>query len=549
MPVSFNLTGDTIDSPCLDYIRMYQDWELYHDLLGGTRAMRAKGEQWLPKEPREKDQHYKVRLHRSVLFNAYKDTIKKLTSKPFGRPATVEELPPELESFETNMDLQGSHLTAFCRDIFKGLAVYGITHLFVDFPTVPQGLNRAQEEALGARPFFRHVRAPQLFYWDSTTLPNGKQHLTEIRFRDMTIERKGAYGSKRVHWIYVYRVNHLGVPDPEAAEPAPGVSFEIWRSDDGKKEEDIWTSSVDWWQTEDAVKSREYTKVAEGPVSFEIDGVPTIPLITVYGNRKGYMVAEGPLDDLAWMNLVHWQSMSDQRNILRFARLPQLFASGFTKDDLEEVESMSVQQIWRAKDPAAKLAYVEHSGKGVQAGQEDLNMLKDDMKALGMQPLMERTQDRTATGVAVNESRSSSDVLAWIEATEGGVFSAFEFAANWVDTELTDDFAVNIYSDFSVGISGADMEMVLKMREQGDLSRPTMLREAKRRGFLSDELDVDEEEERILEEAAAGLEAAMNAAIEQGQAQGDGEPNGDGSDPLSPTGDKPAPPKPPPFGE
>ena len=55
--------------------------ELPHALMGGTRAMRAKGPKYLPQETNEVDSTYEARVKRTVLLNAYQRTIQKLTGE------------------------------------------------------------------------------------------------------------------------------------------------------------------------------------------------------------------------------------------------------------------------------------------------------------------------------------------------------------------------------------------------------------------------------------------------------------------------------------
>jgi len=499
-----NVNLDAVDTPSIEWARMYDDWELIHDLLAGTRQMRHRAERWLPKEPKEKHQNYLTRLNRSILYNGLKDTVRQLTAKPFGRPVTIEGLSDQFEALSENMDLRGSGATAFTRDLFKSGVTYGLVHVFVDHPRMPEGASKAVDKKV--KPFFRMVTAPQLVNWTSETAETGEQRLTEVRFREVTVEPRGKYGSVRVHWMYVYTP----------------TEFEIWRSEE--PEATYRNIAVNYFQSPEIEKRREWRVVDSGTMAFkDAEGKPAIPMVTIYFNRSGYMTAEAPLMDLAWMNLAHWQSFSDQRNILRFSRLAQLFFRGFTKDDMKDMESMSVNQAWRAKDPQADVKYVEHTGAAIGAGEDDLKKLEERMEVLGMRPLIERTGDSTATGVVANEARSSSDVLAWIEATEDGMRKAFEFAHSWKGEELPEDFDFNVYSDFAVGIGrGEDFKQIQEMRANGDLSREPLHKEAKRRGILAETVDVDEEEERIATDGLKDMEDDDGGTLLDQSKEGEG---------------------------
>ena len=57
-------------------------------------------------------------------------------------------------------------------------------------------------------------------------------------------------------------------------------------------------------------------------------GIEHVPVVECAVDADYAMRARPPLLDLAWLNLAHWQSSSDQRHILHIARVPILFARG-----------------------------------------------------------------------------------------------------------------------------------------------------------------------------------------------------------------------------
>src|SRR6185295_4553940 len=99
-------------------------------------------------------------------------------------------------------------------------------------------------------------------------------------------------------------------------------------------------------------------------------------LAPVYLNRTGFMTGEPPLEELADLNVAHWQSSSDQRNILTVARVPILFGTGIEGNEKLEIGASS---MIRTSDPNAKLTYVEHTGAAIGAGERDLERLEFQM--------------------------------------------------------------------------------------------------------------------------------------------------------------------------
>ncbi len=452
-------TKDKVDTLSIEYERMTEKWDLLHALLGGTYSMRADKERWLPREPRESAESYRNRLGRSFLYNAYRDTVEKLVSKPFSRPVTVQGTMPErLETLTDDMDMNGRDLTQFARDVFTAGVTYGCTHILVDFPQFSPTATLADERSSGVRPLFIHVKPSQVIGWRSETAENGDQVLTQIRIHEVKTEPNGLYGDKEVDYIRVFTTDE----------------WQLWRRDRENDED-------------------EYKIIDEGTHSFG-----SIPLATYYISRTGVLTATPPLEDLAFLNLAHWQSMSDQRNILRFARVGLLFAAGFSDEEMEEGLTIGPNQLIRSTNSDAKVSYVEHNGNAIQSGQDDLDKLEERMKVLGLQPIMQRSGNQTATGRALDESRTHTAIQAWIRSLENTLRQAFEMAAQWVKLEVPEDFAFDINNDFGLSERAADdIKSLIEMRNTSQISAETFLREVKRRGLLSEGLDIESELEAV----------------------------------------------------
>jgi len=459
-------TKKTVATPIAAYDDMSDHWGLIEALLGGTLAMRDAGQTYLPKEPKEDTTLYNNRLNRSVLYGAYENTVEDLSDRPFAKPATIQgELPDPLAEIEENVDGQGTNLTQFARQLLYAGINSGVTHVLVDVPaTRNEGdppLTRAAEKDNGIRPIFIHIKAQDLIGWRYAIL-GGKPKLTQIRWRESRQEADGDYGTKTIDAIRVY-------------------------TDIG-------------WELHEKNGEEEYVKVAEGTHTY----TNGIPLATFYVQKTGFMTAEPPLEKLAWLNLAHWQSDSDQRNILRYARTALLFACGLTEEELDKDIVLGPNRAFRCTNPEARMEYVEHSGAAVGAGREDLNSLQDRMEVLGLQPLMRKSGTTTATGQSIDEARSQSSMQAWVRALEKTLGTCFEIAATWLKTKLPDDFKVNIFNEFALSLRASeDIKSLIQIRQAREISQRTFLQEIRRRAVVSDMLDIDEEIERIGAEGPA----------------------------------------------
>jgi len=458
---------DNVGRTSVRYDQMSVKWEMLHDLLGGTFAMRTAGTKWLPQEPKELDPVYNLRLERSFLYEAFANTVDRLVSKPFSRPVTWEGIPDSLENLTTDIDANGSTLTQFVKDLFEKGLIYGMTHVLVDFSKSIPDATIADEKSLGTRPVLVHVTPPNLLGWRTETDLSGQTVLTDVRIREIRTEPEGNFGDKEVEYI-----RHLTRTD-----------YTLYRKNE----------------------QGEYVIVEQGSHTFG-----RVPLLTYYVERTGFLQADPPLEALCHLNIAHWQSMSDQRNILRFARAGILFASGFQEDELDDIV-IGPNSFVETQASEANLRYVEHSGKAIGAGAADIASLEERMEVLGLQPLIERTAKSTATGKVLDEEKTMSSIQAWIRSLEDLIESAITLAAEYMKATLT-DLSIDIFNDFGVGSKGVDeIGQLTKMREltPPQISHETFLNEMRRRNVLLDTLDIEEEIQRVNEEDQQRLDALI----------------------------------------
>jgi len=132
-----------------------------------------------------------------------------------------------------------------------------------------------------------HIDPMQVLYWEAERI-DGVMTLTEVRIWELQEHQAGLFSSLPVLQVRVLKRDVFEVWQPVEVENA------------GKKE------SV--WQV----------------VETGVNTLGKIPLVPFYALRTGFMQSRPPLLDLAYMNVEHWQSSSDQRSILHTARVPLL---------------------------------------------------------------------------------------------------------------------------------------------------------------------------------------------------------------------------------
>ena len=449
-----------VATPTSAYQQMAAHWKLPATLMGGTLAMRATGTTYLPKMPKEDESVYRDRLNASTLFNGYGRTVRLLAGRPFSRPVVLGQTREELAQMARDVDLAGRDLTAFARDLLTDMVIYGKAHLLVDFPEQPnpeQPANLAQERDLRLRPYFVQLSPEALIGWKGRRF-GGVEQLEHLRIKETTVEVDQEWGEQRVERMRVIYPDH----------------FDLYRYD-GKG-----------W-----VPERQGVPITLG----------TVALVTIYGQRTGFLTCKPPLEDLAFLNLRHWQSQSDQDNILHVVRVPLLFFAGFSEKDLGMVAIGPNRAIYHQKTDA-QVSFVEHSGAGIAAGRQDTQDLEARMAVMGADLLVRRPGNETATAKAIDTAESISDLQAMVRNLEAGLEQAFGLAAQWL--KIGDpQVQVDINQDFGLSLREAgDLDHLLKARLSGQITQATYLAEAKRRGVLCDRVNIEAEMAAVQTEGA-----------------------------------------------
>lgn len=467
----------TVATPSAVYDNCKKKWLLPRTLMGGTPAMRAAKTTYLPQEPAESEAAYTNRLNRSTLFNGYRKTVRDMTGKVFAKPVQIgDDVPERLKGYAENVDLTGRHLSNFAYDVFHDGLQAGISYILVEMPPAQVNATRKDDIVTGRRPYLVHITAENLIGWKSANI-NGREVLTQVRIFEKTAEDdpKDEFAEVSVDRVRVFD-----------RMPAGGVLWRVYEYQPAHGEEGEWVL------------------VEEGTTSLK-----EITLVPFYANRTGFMIGEPPLEDLAYVNLAHWQSSSDQRNILHVARVPMLFASGFGEDDELVVGANS---FTRASDPNADMKYVEHEGKAINAGREDLKDLEFQMQTLGLELLIPRPGTRTATEDANDKAVMNSLLGMMADGLKDALERCFQFMAEYDGLGKDAGGSLEVNKDFGVSMrDAADLQTLLTAVNAGQISRETFWKELKRRGVLMDDFDPEEEAERIEAEAPA-LGMVGNAA-------------------------------------
>jgi len=451
MPIAVNEANAEI-------IELRKEWQVIEPLLGGTLAMRAAGTALLPKWPNEEAEAYKLRLATATLFPAYRRTVGVMAGKPFSKALTLNDAPQPIEEWSRDVDLQGVSLHTFAAEMFEETIGHGLAGIFIDHPPAKPdpARTKAQAQALGLRPYWVRVRHGQILGWRAQLGPNGMQ-LTQLRFMESVDEPDGPWGTTAVEQVRVLE---------------PGA-----------------------WATYRKNAKGEWQEHASGTTTLDV-----VPFVPLYGIRRAFMVGAPALADLAHLNVKHWQSQSDQDNILHVARVPILAVMGVE----DEKWQLTVGASTAVKLPqGGDMKFVEHTGAAIEAGAKSLDALEQQMIQTGAELLVKKPGQRTATESANDAEANKSDLQRIAENFADALDQALWLTGRYL--RVGDKAgSVRLFDDYGAAtLSDASAQLVADLNARGLLSKETTLRELQRRGVLAADIDVEDELDRAAADGPA----------------------------------------------
>ncbi len=445
---------------------MREDWAIVDPLMGGTRAMREAGEQLLPKWPKEEPEDYRKRLSLSTLFPAYRETVKNNTGRVFAEPIVLgEDVLPAIAELTQDFDRQGNNLQVWSKSFFTQALSHGLCHALADYPNIkPSGdteklVTLADAQAAKARPYAIMIRPQQVIGWRVSN--NGGEHvLTQFRYKESVEEEDGQFGIKCIEQIRVLI-------------PGAWMTFREKADDKGQKT---------WVLHEEGKTSLTH-----------------IPLTTLYTDRTGFMTAKPPLLELAYLNAKHWQSQSDQDNILHVARVPMLAVIG-----LSEGEKITVGVGSATNLPVnADMKFVEHTGKSIEAGRQSLTDLEDHMRVAGAKLLQ---KDKQAVKTATQAEEEAAQELSPLQTMASGLEDALDqILQHFAELSgLPEGGHVQVSGNFETDyIPEVSIPALIQLNLASKISDQTLFSELQRRSVVSQDLDWAEESAKIAEQGPA----------------------------------------------
>jgi hypothetical protein len=404
------------------------------------------GETYLPRMEAESEGAYEFRLQQSALFNAFARTVKACAGLVNQKdPQLGEDMPTRLVAMWENVDRSGTHGAVFTSQLTIAGLIDGFAGILTDYPRVanPAGVSQDDEVRGGFGPYFVRYRADDVIKAIYQVV-NGVKTLTLLVLRESSDQRVGSFGIETVFRYRVYR-NDKGA-----------VTYELWER-----------------------LARESTpRLVETPTAMRnVRMIPWSPFVA--GDVVDQNETRPPLNDLADLNIEHFQVKTNIRNLESLALVPTMVRVGASPNEggvyppivlgpRTAIEAPAVQGV------ATPIYWLSPSVTVLDPSNKSLENIEQQMGAAGLaflNPDLRRAE--TAEAKRIDASVQNASLVSLARALQDCLETAFMFAGQYINEPAG---SVSVNTDFEEVVMDPTMiGQLVAARQSGNLSIETFL--------------------------------------------------------------------------
>ena len=460
-----------VQDPDIAYKKQEPHWILPEMLAAGTLAMRAQGEMFLPKHPKEDADSYKIRLNSAVCPPYYlrieRMLVGMLTRKPVVLTTTNELV---LEHMQ-DVDMMGSNLDVFLRKVAEPTIRHGHVGVLVDMPRGDEGDDTPVTDFL--RPYWVPYTARQIL-GGRYDIVNGKKKLVLLRLLETPTIAHGDYGYEVVQQVRVLR---------------PG-SYQLFRK-----------------QTS---KATEWSEITNGETPTNLD---EIPFAVAYANQLGDLESRPPLEDAAHLNAQAYRCLSDQDTILHVAAVPRYNIFGAPAEVEEISAGPNSAQAWPSD---ARIEFTEPVGTSYQYRFEQIDRIEKQIAELGVAQVMgQNYTNASAEARHIDRSQGDSPLQAIAAGLQNMINECLRYHGMFMG--IQDYGSCTINKDFvAARLDPSIVAQLIQLQTNSNITQETLLKALQAGEWMPEGFDVQlemeataQEKARALAEQQAQLDASM----------------------------------------
>ena len=476
----------TNDAELVSYVRpelaaLAPELERVHDCYELMRTPGAQ-ERYLTQEPGEPFEAYEARLGRSTYAPTFREAIRAFAGL-LGN-YQENELPKTLDDNLENVDMMGSSLSKFLNEVDQMVLRDGGAGVLVEMP--PEGgdyQSSLEEIEANVRPYLMSVRRSDLINW-RTEMIGGREVVRQAVIRTvMEVEsEEGKFGTK-LEPIYCFFY--------------PGGYQKIRMERDNSSR----------WQM---------IVIAEGRTT-----LPVVPLVWYGATGSKFGGGSVPLAGLADLSIQHYQMRSDLTELIHKLSMPVPVRKGAQTDANGRPMALTIGPNTAIDLPIdGDFGFAEASGSSLKQHQEEINHVEALMDRSSLAFMYGSQTTKTATEAVLHGSQIQAQIKTLIENKESAVDLIVRLWAAYTNEKVSGDAGIEISDNLiQRPLEANEVQSYLSLFGENAISHQTLLEELQRGHALSQDIDIEEEMERVAEER----KQAMEESLEMMQATADAE--------------------------
>lgn len=466
-----------VQTPHPSYTYYAPEWAKIRTFLAGARAVRARGEAYLPKTKGWTDEEYNAYKARAEVYGAADRTVDGLDGAIFRKAPRTDFQDPE--KLADNITLSDKSLIVFLRGVVREVIPIGRHGVLIEHTGREDGAGNPVAKANVDRPYIVPYVAEAIINWDTKVI-EGETKLTLVVLRES-----------------------ISIESP--SDPFVKVNqfrYRVLRLVDGKYVVEIWSEDTAAQSPVTPIGSstpaeKIYKKTQEFIPSRRGEPLDRIPFVFIGPSGQDPEPEKPPLLDIVDLCILHYMTSADYAHGLHWVALPTPYICGSNDKDKIGIGPTSAIVL---DDPTAKVGMLEFTGTGLSAVKDRLEGLEAKIAALGAR-ILEEQKKQAESGEALKLRQSGdASVLAGIsDAVSRAAEAILKIVLWWSSTDSKEqDVTIELNMDFFGQQMDPQTIVALMQAQQANLmSRETFVWNLKRGEMLPEDHSVEDELAKI----------------------------------------------------
>ena len=442
-----------VNSAHADYLENLEPWQRIRDVLAGDRAIKQAGEKYVARLDSQSDDEFRAYVERGSFYNATSRTVSGFVGMIFRRDPVLQlpdksaALHPALRTFLNDVDLLGTTLDSYAKNLVTEVVAVGRAGTLVDWSGAPE--NRACLSAYAAESIlnWRQIRV------------GGQIKLSLVVLAETAPGEPKADDPFVITQHPQIRVLKL-VPDGDTFI----YQVELWQPVPGKARK-----KESEWRLVNTITPLRLGK----PLA-------AIPFIFHGAEHSRPDVAKSPIEDLVAANLDHYRLNTDFRHGVHFTALPTAFVTGFDKNAQLRIGSTTA---WVTDTLGATASFLEFKGDGLSTFERALDRVERLLAVLGSRLLeSQKRVSESAEALAIRQVGESSIIAGISASVTASLNEVLRWVYWWHSTEAApgdvtaEHLSYRLNSDFEASmLSATEIAALVAAWQSGAISRDTLL--------------------------------------------------------------------------